>query len=400
MIKVGADTKHSAAHLHSAFTAPAGAGANSVRVEEIDGIRGWAALAVVVFHFLVETFTKLHPDFSKAGYAFFIDGPLAVYIFFILSGDALSTPFFKTHKKSVLDKMVLKRYFRLVAPIFVTTFFTVLAIWLGLVNNLAAASLLHREDWFGKLLPAHFDVADALAFPFLSAFALGTDGKGFNPFLWTMPIELCGSIFVFLYLYVHEKLKYPKVVLGLLIAFSMLSSQWYALFLVGVLISYIRSTGTLEKIRRTGTARVFGVALAALAYGVEYFLRTHTPIGSASNVGEALRIVLQSNEKIVMAVLFVTGSYLSVDLCRFFRTGISKFLGTISFHIYLAQITVMSTLSSFLITRFAAHLASPAACLWIAFAGIAATLVYGYILSLIERPAMRIIDAGLARVMR
>jgi len=46
--------------------------ARSARIEEIDGIRGWAALAVVVFHALPETFSKIHPELINPIWWFFL----------------------------------------------------------------------------------------------------------------------------------------------------------------------------------------------------------------------------------------------------------------------------------------------------------------------------------------
>ncbi len=372
----------------------------SMRVEEIDGIRGWAALAVVVFHFWNESFGTLHPNFRQPALAFFFDGPLAVYIFFILSGDALSTPFFAGTQKIVLDRMVLKRYFRLAAPIFVITLITVAAIWLGIVNNVAAAKILHREDWIGTLLPSDFDAIDALMYPFFTVFAVGGNPKGFNPFLWTMATELRGSIFVFLYLYIHERLRYPKLVLGLLIAISLHCVDYYALFFFGVLLSHIRSTGGLKKIGLTVAARVCGPILVACAYLIEYYLRSHAPISNPANFGEWILLLTQENEKFVMSILFVSGSYMSIDLCRFFRSGISKFLGTISFSIYLLQVIVLTTLFSYLVTQFASYVTNAKACVAIALASVAATIILGYLLSIVERRIMSAIEMALARVLR
>src|SRR5262245_41931407 len=66
------------------------------RVHEIDGVRGWAALSVLFFHLFWELFGGVVPAFRSSILRFWLDGPLAVYIFFVLSGDALSWPFLLT----------------------------------------------------------------------------------------------------------------------------------------------------------------------------------------------------------------------------------------------------------------------------------------------------------------
>jgi len=77
------------------------------RLDYIEGIRGWAALVVLVFHFTRETFGASFPAYHSIWLHFLLDGPLAVYVFFILSGDALSTTFLKTQDCSFLARMVV-----------------------------------------------------------------------------------------------------------------------------------------------------------------------------------------------------------------------------------------------------------------------------------------------------
>ena len=71
------------------------------RLEHLDGLRGWAALVVVIFHFRTNLGIPLlahsgDPVASASAWAsaalFFLqDGSLAVAIFFILSGIVLAT---------------------------------------------------------------------------------------------------------------------------------------------------------------------------------------------------------------------------------------------------------------------------------------------------------------------
>lgn len=369
------------------------------RVEEIDGIRGWAALCVVVFHLCLETFSKLHPHFVNPGSFFFFDGPMAVYIFFILSGDALSTPFLSTGKKALLDKMVVKRYFRLVAPIAIVTAITVVAIRIGLTHNEAAASIVHREDWLGILMSSDFTMLDAIRYPFLTVFSFSDGGKGFNAFLWTMPIELTGSFMVFLYLYVHGKIRHQTMTLAAIIAFTFLANKWYTLFFIGVLFSHLRVTGQLDRIRSKTLTRIIAPLLVLSAYALEYRFLSVPDITKASSLLDSIIMFAQDDKKFLMATLFLVGAYLSKDLCGFFRNGISRFLGKVSFPIYLAQALVICTFSSFVITKTVPYLDRTEVCVAIGLAGVAITLILGYGLSIIERHAMKWLDRMMARFM-
>lgn len=369
------------------------------RIEEIDGIRGWAALCVVIFHLCLETFSKLHPHFVNPSSFFFFDGPMAVYIFFILSGDALSTPFLSTGKKATLDKMVVKRYFRLVAPIAIMTAITAFAIRIGLTHNEEAASIVHREDWLGILMTPDFTMLDALRYPFLTVFSFSEGGKGFNAFLWTMPIELTGSFLVFLYLYVHGKVRHQTLTLAAIIAFTFLANKWYTLFFIGVLFSHLRVTGRLDRIRAKTLTRVIAPVLVLSAYALEYRFLSVPDVTHASSMFDSVIIFAQDNKKFLMATLFLVGAYLSKDLCNFFRNGISRFLGKVSFPIYLAQALVICTFSSLVITKTADYLDRTEVCIAIGLAGVTITMTLGYLLAILERRVMKWIDLALTRLM-
>lgn len=370
-----------------------------VRVDEIDGIRGWASLCVVIFHVCLETFSKLHPHFINPASFFFFDGPMAVYVFFILSGDALSTPFLSTGNKFSLDKMVIKRYFRLAAPIAVITAITVLAIEAGITFNEEAATIVHREDWLSILMPGSFTPSDAIRYPFLTVFSFQDGGKGFNAFLWTMPIELTGSFMVFLYLYVHGRIKHHGVVICALIAFTLVANKWYTLFFIGVLFSHMRTTGLLDHIRGKLPMRIAAPLLALSAYALEYRFLSVPDVAVAADMLDHIIIFAQDNKKFLMAILFVTGVYLSKDMRDLFRNGISRFLGRISFPIYLAQALVICTYSSFVIVKAANYLDRVEVCVAIGVTGVAITMAFGYFLSILEVHIMRLIDTALSAVM-
>ncbi len=59
------------------------------RIGALDGLRGWAALVVVVFHFTWEMWGVHFPVFRQFP-ASLINGQLAVSIFFTLSGYVLT----------------------------------------------------------------------------------------------------------------------------------------------------------------------------------------------------------------------------------------------------------------------------------------------------------------------
>ena len=90
------------------------------RHNELDGLRGWAALSVLLLH----QFYEVHDRFSHMNWvldnfvaSFICDGHFAVNIFFVVSGEALTSSFFKNYSETSTIKLIVKRYFRPVVPI-------------------------------------------------------------------------------------------------------------------------------------------------------------------------------------------------------------------------------------------------------------------------------------------
>jgi peptidoglycan/LPS O-acetylase OafA/YrhL len=79
---------------------------NAERYEEIDGIRGWASLFVLVHHIRYMAFAKLQIPIDWK-YFVFADGPAMVRTFFILSGDALSLSVTRPNSKGFSSGSVL-----------------------------------------------------------------------------------------------------------------------------------------------------------------------------------------------------------------------------------------------------------------------------------------------------
>ena len=106
------------------------------RIGEIDGVRGWAALCVLLFHLVWETFGNLFPLIKVPYLKLFFDGPMAVYVFFILSGDALSSGYIRSLNKNLIYKLIIKRYFRLLGPILLSCLIVYFLLYFHLTFNI------------------------------------------------------------------------------------------------------------------------------------------------------------------------------------------------------------------------------------------------------------------------
>src|SRR5579863_668366 len=76
----------------------------------LDGLRGWGALAVVLWHCFVEIF-----PYSRGSADFLaclppLNGLMAVYLFFAVSGFSLSIAYIKHSDPSRLARLAVSRY--------------------------------------------------------------------------------------------------------------------------------------------------------------------------------------------------------------------------------------------------------------------------------------------------
>jgi peptidoglycan/LPS O-acetylase OafA/YrhL len=112
------------------------------RVNHLDGLRGIAALTVVVYHYLAAFVPALTPIQTANPYwlsdtpvAVLFNGPFAVVVFFVLSGFVLSKA---AHRNDPLPLTVGLRYLRLTLPMLAS----VLVAWLLLSEFPTDASKL------------------------------------------------------------------------------------------------------------------------------------------------------------------------------------------------------------------------------------------------------------------
>lgn len=307
------------------------------RLHEIDGIRGWAALVVLVFHLSWEVFGVIFPVYRSYYFKLFLDGPLAVYVFFVLSGDALSNSFVIKANDAKLVRLVLKRYFRLVGPILLSCTLTYLILKQGFSFNIAAAPIVERTDWLGSFLPFEASFTSMVSYAFLQIFTENTIQNSYNPFLWPMSIELYGSFFIFGMLFSFRALKNPIHLVILMSIYFWILGSFYALFFVGLGFSLLRANGFFERIKKSRFSKLAFLGLLLIFLVDAFFEKINYKSSQAS---------------ILMAGAIVFLIYSNKEMVSFFSNRISRFLGKVSFAVYVCQFCVIISFTSWLITYF------------------------------------------------
>lgn len=303
---------------------------SAMRVTYIDGIRGWAALSVLLFHIFWETFGQVLPTFRSEHLRFVLAGHLAVCIFFVLSGDALATPFIQTGRVAAVVTTAVRRYFRLTVPILLVCTLSFVLMKANATLNHEAARVLHRQDWLGAFLNFGPTYASLVQFATFGVFTGNGSKQSYNPFLWTMPIEMLGSVLVFTFLFVMPSLRRPLWVAGVIALFLIGQGSYLGLFFVGVGLALLRAGGTLDRLAAARWGQpIAGVLLIALYLYYCYGMKAPSVDGD-----------------LLVSCALVALLYMHRGARRLFSNRVSRFLGFISFPVYLVHFAVLVTFTS------------------------------------------------------
>lgn len=107
-----------------------------IRYVFLDGLRGWASVAVMFYHLFIEVFPYSRPVARFLAHLLPFNGTVAVYSFFVISGFSLSISYIRKPDNLALARMGVSRYPRLAIPI------------------LAACTVVYLMMLVGAILPA------------------------------------------------------------------------------------------------------------------------------------------------------------------------------------------------------------------------------------------------------
>jgi peptidoglycan/LPS O-acetylase OafA/YrhL len=308
---------------------------DAIRATYLDGLRGWAALFVVIYHATWELFGDAVPQFQTQVPSIINNGSAAVCVFFVLSGYVLSIGFLRTDDVDVLRKLAARRYPRLTIPIAVASLMTYALMKFGLMFNQQAAVIVDHNDWLGGFYTQTPSLTDVVSFFLYRLYSPYTDIRSYGVFLWTMPIEMLGSFTVFALLALTNRnslSRYVYYLVGGLFCWNYQPS--IALFIYGVMIADISSRPSLALLWTGHRGNLIGAVAVGFALWGDSIIAPPT---------------FDPRHGGVFAAAMVLGVVASPICRRFLSRGVSRFLGRISFPLYLVHSAVLSSASSYLI---------------------------------------------------
>lgn len=376
------------------------------RILYLDGLRGWAAL-FVLFHHLLLAFA---PDGHEAGIkaspvaapvSFLTDGPLAVSIFFILSGIVLTAAVTAANDRGGrlgLAALAIKRWLRLGLPIFAAGLI-VLALLSLQVDRSIAIGWAAESSWMRKFFPPTYDptLLTILREAFVTAF-IGPETPVHDPVLWTIRIEFPGSLLIFLLaLYLSPGLLRLAVGLAIGIGLALvpqgLPAGWIAnycsLFALGLVLHDLAWLDARRKVEPGAWRSSAGITLVicGLCLFPLFGLSVYDP--AATPPDPAKQAILGTSQ--IRAALVVAGVMLSPVLQQFLANVLSGFLGRVSFGLYLLHAPLIWSFGglAYLPLRPLLGPVTAATCASVAVAALAITAAWLFHHA-VEQPSMKV----------
>jgi len=325
-----------------------------------------AALIVVVSHF----FTVFYPYtiFGTQGtyvrkavwedlffyppFGTMISGCYAVCIFFILSGYVLSYGYLgEKGVKIRIAAATVKRPFRLGGLVLASVLAGAFLWGSGLFFNGSVASIAGSTPWFDSFWHGDFKLYEFIGNIFGSLFSSGVT---YNPPLWTIRIELNGSLLVFAFVFFFGSLRYRLAILAILLI--VFHRSFYQGFVFGILLADLSKNYATAFPAKLGRYAVLPVFILAVYFSsFPYYVPTAFPAATIYTALPKMKI-LGGGYAMLGALL----TFILVDLLPRVKGHLESrfflFLGKISYGLYVVHFLVIGSFSSWLFLRLRDHL--------------------------------------------
>ena len=326
-------------------TGAAAQASGGVRYTELDSLRGVAALTVIFYHFRLMWFG--YGPWHNAWLTVFSPvsaGHEAVMLFFLLSGFVLSVPYLRG-KGQPYRVYLLRRVLRIYGPYF-------FALWLAVAGAAIWHGFLPRGPWSNLTWNEPVRLKEVLQHVLM----LGNfNWSEYNTAFWSLVIEMRISIIFPVMFWIVNRMRAWSAVFGALIGtgltvlvihligfgYTLCTFQFGMIFVCGIVLAKnIERVNAWYRGLRTWMRVLFGLAsLVLYTWGFRIAYDTH-PHGGQDQVlitlGAAGYLILALNARWAKWAL---------------NTRVARFLGRISYSLYLVHGTVLFALTHALGTR-------------------------------------------------
>ncbi len=331
------------------------------KITYIDGLKGCGALMVYLCHFV---FAFYYAAYSletehlrtKAGVEILLgktplnllyNGNFAVELFLVLSGFVLCLGFFRTGEKQRLKAGAKRRYLRLMPPILAVNTAVYILMAAGVYYNSQAAELTGSMDWFYGFNHFEPDFWEMLLESLAGCFLWGSNA--YNGVLWTMPYLFLGALVVYLAAALVGKNPFRYIVYAVMIATALVTNIYFTGIFVGFFVCDVVCTRG-EWIKWYKKHRW----LSWLCFLLGVYLASYPSIGTdmEGTIYAVLGVPRVVPYHLAGAGLILVGAVGNEALQKVFGSGPLRFLGRISYSLYLLHFPVIATFSSWFFLKF------------------------------------------------
>lgn len=329
-----------------------------------------------------------------------VAGHFAVCLFYILSGYVLSYSYLgESKRRQKILASIIKRPIRLGGLVWLTIICGSLLWYCRLFFNGAVSDLTSSKPWFNSYWEKNFNFN-----AFFIDFASSAFSKGniYNPPLWTIKIELYGSLMVYLFLLLLGNFKYRVLVAILLIILfrdSLYQGFWIGLLVADIIkiqTTSIRWTAPLSVPTKGCSPRLTNVYRYLLLIAFVYF-SSYPNYVNQDFLGSTIYKYLPDDKgfgggyPMLSALLLFLLSISSDQLKKHLNLPVLQFLGGISYGLYVIHFLVIGSLSSWLFLALNSYFSFNISFLLVLLSGLPFIIFMAYLATkYVDNPSIRL----------
>ncbi|WP_186446162.1 acyltransferase family protein [Paenibacillus cremeus] len=329
------------------------------RYEELDSLRGLAALSVFFGHmYLIFNKTFLSQLLFKFGvFHFAIAGSEAVVLFFVLSGFVLSLPFY-SNRQFTYSAYVIRRICRIYIPYIVAVGFAMLLRELFYTGKISGLT-----DWFNSSWSSDLTLSSLKDHLLL----IGTFTSNLDNVVWSLVHEMRISFAFPFIMFLLVRMSWKKGI-GLGITLSVLSVvysyvtkadfigtelyaslHYTAMFVIGALIAKYRNeiSNKILHLHKKLRISLFFIGLILYLYVHPSFVLNKI----VHDLHPFYRTVIDTWFVALGASILIIFAITSSRISKILRNAIVKYIGKVSFSLYLSHLVVLLSCVHFLHNR-------------------------------------------------